>query len=605
MNTDKGSKKKWSVGRIIALSVFVVLVAAGSYLYTNFNHLLSDALMKSFNSSVISDVYELKFENLRVNLFEGSIRVFNVTIHPREKPLNEYPYINSSFSLNTENLLLEKVEIRTLLRDNRLILEKIQITKPEIEFLLNGARHVMLPFNDAKQKDSVKTKRPIESFRLKEFKLVDAAFHSNNSNKQREFYIKDLNISVQDLILSQKPGEYATAFSEVSLSIDSFNGDLKKDPIQHLSFADFKIGIDSLNMLLTLDTLTYRYNDFQTKVKDLDVQTADSIYHIAMKSFDLSYNKKSIEIEHVSFKPNVSHAVIQKDFRYQHTEFSGSIDKLHVKNLNFDSLVYVQKIFVDEIELKNVKAAIFKDKTKPADSTRTPEYLGQTIRKIKLPLEIKKLVASDVELENTERKPDKTEAKIKINKAKLKVHNITNLNMNDKLEIHAEARLNGLVPFNAKLAFSYDKPQFTFEGHMDRFKLPDLNPLIQAYTPAKIHDGIADEIKFKGVAEEKSASGSMRFLYHNLNVDLELKEQAKWKSSVIAFAANTALNSSNPAYQGLQPREVTFKIDRDMHKGFVNVIIKSVLNGLKETMIMNKENRKAYKESKKKAKGQK
>jgi hypothetical protein len=39
-----------------------------------------------------------------------------------------------------------------------------------------------------------------------------------------------------------------------------------------------------------------------------------------------------------------------------------------------------------------------------------------------------------------------------------------------------------------------------------------------------------------------------------------------------------------------------------MNKGFVNVIIKSVLNGLKETMIMNKENRKAHKESKEKSK---
>ena len=39
-----------------------------------------------------------------------------------------------------------------------------------------------------------------------------------------------------------------------------------------------------------------------------------------------------------------------------------------------------------------------------------------------------------------------------------------------------------------------------------------------------------------------------------------------------------------------------------MNKGFVNVIIKSVLNGLKETMIMSKENRKAHKEAVKKSK---
>jgi hypothetical protein len=36
-----------------------------------------------------------------------------------------------------------------------------------------------------------------------------------------------------------------------------------------------------------------------------------------------------------------------------------------------------------------------------------------------------------------------------------------------------------------------------------------------------------------------------------------------------------------------------------MNKGFVNILIKSVLNGLKETMIMSKENKKAYKQAKK------
>ncbi len=94
----------------------------------------------------------------------------------------------------------------------------------------------------------------------------------------------------------------------------------------------------------------------------------------------------------------------------------------------------------------------------------------------------------------------------------------------------------------------------------------------------------------------------MKFLYHDLEVDLELQDKAKWKSSVLAFAANTALHSSNPGSRDLPPREVQFHIERDVHKGFVNVIIKSILNGLKETMIMSKENRKTYKEAKKKSK---
>jgi len=42
-----------------------------------------------------------------------------------------------------------------------------------------------------------------------------------------------------------------------------------------------------------------------------------------------------------------------------------------------------------------------------------------------------------------------------------------------------------------------------------------------------------------------------------------------------------------------------------MNKGFINIIIKSLLGGLKETMLMSKENKKTYRAAKKKMKEQK
>ena len=42
-----------------------------------------------------------------------------------------------------------------------------------------------------------------------------------------------------------------------------------------------------------------------------------------------------------------------------------------------------------------------------------------------------------------------------------------------------------------------------------------------------------------------------------------------------------------------------------MNKAFVNLIIKSVLNGLKETLIMSKENKRDYREKKKELKKEK
>ncbi len=605
MNSDpRPARKRWPIVRIILASLLLILLVAGFYIYRNLNRLLSESLINSFNASVISDVYELKFDKLRVNVFRGSIEVIDASVLPRATPLKVYPYINSSLRLKAEQIELEGVAIRTLLKENRLLLNKILISKPEIEFLLNGKRHVMLPFKDttAAAHTQSGTKRPIESFGLVEFELTEASFHSINTNKQREFQVEGLTISVRDLLVGEHFGEYQTVLSSVSLSIGDFDGTLKQGPVQRLRFKDFNIGIDSLDLRLTLDTLTYQFHDFHTELNSLDIQTADSLFHISMDTFDLSYLDQSVKLNGISFTPNVSHAVIQKGFPYQHTEFSGTIATLQISALNFDSLLYAKKLFVDEILVDQLKATVFKDKTKPIDSARRPAYLGQTIRSISLPVQINQIKATNITLENTERKPDSSYAKVSINRARATVKNITNQAPGSSLVLSAEALLDNKVPFNAILNFSYSKPRFLYEVHFDKFNLSDLNPLIQAYTPAKINEGVADEISFVGVAEQTSATGTMKFLYHNLVIDLELHNQAKWKSAIIAFTANTVLNSSNPTAADLPPREVQFQIERDMTKGFVNVLLKSALNGLKETMIMSKENRKTYQEAKKKSK---
>lgn len=587
--------RKRPIKRVIAIVVASIVLIGAVFLYNNFNRLISDALLKSFDSSIASEVYELKFEKLLANPFEGTIRVYQVTMQPREKPIHEYSYINSSFRLQTEKLILENVEIFTLLRFKKLKLDKIVITKPDVELSLSGKRHIILPFKDSTSTDTTNTnkKKVFNSFLLNEFQLIEAAFHVTNEDKQREFNIYNFSITLRDLLITQQPGEYSASLDRVVVTLGKLTGNLQKGPFQSVSFKGFNIGVDSLEMHLTLDTLTYGFHDFSIGLRDLDVQTADSLFHLTTQSFAVSYRNKLIRLKGIDFTPNVSHAVLQKDHEFMHTEFSGRVKILELKQVNFDSLIYARKLFIDSIFLDSVKASIFKDKTKPLNKNRFPAYLGQTVSKISMPLRIGYVKATHLDLDNTEQKTDTTVANVIITKATLEVKNITNRSRASVLTMKADAWLENRAHFNTKLEFHYSKPQFEFEGSLKEFNLADLSPLIRAYTPAKITKGIADEISFSGTAEQTKAMGTMKFLYHDLEVDLELQDK-KWASSIIAFAANTVLDSSNPPSSDKPPKQVKFQIKRDMNKGFVNVVIKSLLNGLKETMVMSKENRKKY-----------
>jgi len=596
-------------GRKRLLWIMAIVVGGISltalYLYNNYNRLISEALMKSFNSNIASDVYELKFKKLNINFLAGNIKVNDVELAPREKPLKDYPYINSSFRLTTKKITLSNVEIFSLLRQNILKLDMVQIENPAIQFTISDVIPVFLPVPEA-TKDSVtdqqKEKKRLVVFSLKKFDLNNASFQVANSAKQRSLNVKEVNLSISDLLMDQNPGKDLISYSNLNFFVGEISGSLHKEKVKYLSLKDWELNIDSFKIRKINEKLVSKYKDIRLGLKALDLQTADSIFHLTIQSFDLSYKNRSMVIKNISFEPNISEEAMQKRFQFQNTQFSGKLGSLKISGLNFDSLLVRKKLLIDEIMLDSVEVAIFKDKTKPMDMKKFPVYLGQTIRRVGLPLEIKSVNATNVNLVNKERKPDASFATANINRATASVTNITNIDSTKLLSMHLNAYLENKVPFDVTLGFSYLKPQFSIDGSFEKFNLADLNNLLKEYTPAKINSGIVDAIKFSGTAYEKEATGTMKFLYHDLNVDLELKEKAKWKSSVLAFAANTVVASSNPTSADQPPKIVQYQVERDMNKSFVNITIKSALAGLKETVMMSKENRKAYNEKKKKAK---
>jgi hypothetical protein len=525
-------------------------------------------------------------------------------MQPREKPLNSYPYINSSFRLSTHKILLKNVQILDLLKKNTLQLDRIEILEPEVELNITDNIPIFFPFNDstvAASPDKKTGKKSIESFLLKEFDLADAALHVVNTAKQREIRVRKFSFSVRDMLIQQKLGKDEISYKNITISIGELSGKMQKEALKYVSFKDFSLSIDSLKIQKSIDTLIYRFSDYSTGIKNVDIHTADSTFHIMLQSFNLKYKDKSIQLDGFTFEPNVSHAVLQKKSPYQKTEFTVKVGALNITGLDFDALIYSKKLFIDQISIDKLDLSLYKDKNKPVDKNKFPQYLGQKITAIKLPLTVKNIKATNVNLYNEERKEDGKTAKVIVGRGTLEAKNITNQDPAGTLTLSASAYIENKVLLNLHVIFSYAAPQYSFTVKSGKFNLMDLNQLLLAYTPAKISKGIVDEISLSGTAYKTNATGTMKFFYHDLDVDMKLSEK-QWQNNVVAFAANTYLSSSNPPSDGSPAKIVQFKAERDMNKGGFNILLKSFLAGMKETMIMSKENKQAYKEAKKAAK---
>jgi hypothetical protein len=328
------------------------------------------------------------------------------------------------------------------------------------------------------------------------------------------------------------------------------------------------------------------------------MQTGDSIFHLTMQSFNLSYRDKAITLKGIAFKPNLSNAAMQRRNQYRSSVFSGNVGSLKLVGLNFDSLIYRDRVLIDEVEIDRATVNIFTDQTKPLDMNKFPQYPGQQVAGISLPIRVGYVKAKGLSLVNEEKTPTGA-GKIRIGRGDLSIRNFTNLSKAKPLTVDIDGVIEGVAHLKARAEFSYQTPSFTLHAQTGRFDLTGLNAMLTSYSPASVNKGVVDELSFTTHASLEGAEGEMKFLYHDLSVNLELEKKAKWKSNLLSWAANMVIPPSNPASEKAPPRVVNFKATRDRNKGFVNIIIKSMLAGFKETMIMSKENKKEFKQQKK------
>ena len=588
--------------RILFPSVIVVLALGSFYIYKNFNRLISNAIMQSFNSNVISDVYDLSFDHLNINIVTGEVKIRNVLIEPKKVPLQPYPYINSSFILQTKRIDLSHVDIYTLLKHNRLQVSTIEIEKPEISLQLKGRNHILFPFKagDKTAKAEIEIlKKYLDSYFLKEFILRDASLSMEDQYEGRSYKIGLLNISLSDIHLNQWPGVDSLSFRNADLGLKDFLIHSKSGSFKSIKSSSYQLLVDSFAIQQRPDTVVYQVADYKTRIQNWELVTSDSVYVLGAKDLELSKKEKALHIREVTMKPTLGHDQFNQLHKYQRELYSFSVKKVDLLSISFDSLRLYRTILVGQVLVDSADVLIYKDKTKEIDLKRFPQYPGQQLNSIGIPLKIKELKISESALEYQEKKTDGDLASVKIHRSNLTAQNISNQMPDAKLSLKLNGYLENKVQFDLALQFSYQRPEFSFSGSFKPFELKDLNPVIEAFAPTSIKNGYVDAIIFSGNGFKQKATGDMQFLYHDLGLMIDLKKFSRFKNSLITFAANNYLNSSNPVSADKAARVVKFDVERDSNKGFMNLIIKSIVSGLQETMLPSKQNRKMNRDTKK------
>jgi len=596
MTQKRVSKRK--LYRVLAIGMILLLVSV-VLAFWGVKSVLTSTFNNGFKNTLAAEVYELKFKKLEVNYFTGRIDILDVEMYPRETQLHHYAYINSSFRFVARKIVLQNVGIVKLLFAKKLDLDKIEIVEPDINFTIADVNLLFFPFRaiilNREEKD---IKLAIDTYVIKDLSMIDAHFHVVNVAKLREYDIQKVNIAVKEMTIDREEGRDKIAYQHFDFSLGEFAGQLKDKDLRDIHFQDFKARMDSLQLDETSDTLIYHFSNANTSMQNLDIETADSLYHITLESFHLHYRDKTGDFTKFSFKPNISDQAMARRYDYRKEVFRAKANSFHLTDMNFDSLIYAQKLEVKEVLLDSVSGSIYKDLTKPFPPHHRPKYLAQQVLGYSIPVSIQHIKVNNANLVNTEVKPDGSIGKANIKRGTLDIENVTNLPTTEKLNIRADAFLENTAHVYLKLEFNYDKSQYSLDGKIEPFEIPSLNPFINSYAPIRVTKGMVDGITFSGMVYNTYSSGTMKCLYHDLSFDMAMKDNANLKTIIKGIVAKTVINSSNPPSPNQPPRVVLFHFDRDMRTGFILMIVRSVFDGVQETLVMSKENKKLYQDKK-------
>jgi len=597
-NKRKNQKKSPQRKRIVSavlIGLFVLVSGSIFYVNANFNKLISARIFKLYNQSEAAKYYSLHFNKLRVNMLRMSVRVYGVHFSPLQNDHPEFFKENGSVEIEIGKIVLKNADIFDFISSNNIIIDAFKIKDSKIRIYKTGNKFQPFAFIKHKNEQNLlKINIVVQQININKAELI--YYKNNTTTAENHFHGFNLALSELSFIKEQS---FSFSFKKLTASIHDIS--YRESSGAYLSMKQFQFWMSNFQSQNKDDKFNYKFNDLGLQLTQAQFITADSIYTISARHIIIDKSKKQLHINQFYVHPNLSERSFTQRFKFQKLRSEVKIRSMLLSNIDINRLINNQSIYADSLIISEAKVKLSKSKRKPIDKRRFPHYLALQIKSIKIPLNIKVVQARNIDIVFNLEQEDGQKSLIHLNKIRGELHNVQNQRNSKPLTLNVQGNLEYKIPFSVQLIFSYARDQFSYSAEIFKSNLKSINKMIHSFAPIQIKSGTLHKIKVKGIARKGSSRGRMTFTYHNLNIQFENNQLTKNKlgNYLLSLVTNTYILSSNPIDTNLPAREVHFFAKRDRNKGFIHILVLSLLDGIKETVAPSRENRHRYKEEKK------
>ena len=506
--------------------LFLILLAVG-LLATAGAHFLSKYVEKKATEILLS--IPIKVSSVDANVLTRSIELTDVDWTQANDSLPQFPH-----HMLVKTVRLEGIKVYQLLKDKKLHIHKILFDGGEVQFNRN----------------------------LK-----------NNRSDREEKNLDLKEISIDRLVLKD-------VFTRVSAdSVGQYDG------IVNLTFENIALN----DVKHVRETGSYSVESFKALITHLNVLGEKEMYTTSVAKIFANSADGEIEIDSVLLVPKYSKYQFSRKIGRQVDRMNLLIPKIAIHGFAFPQLK--DSVFkTDLIEIKSANLHIYKDKRLPfIKETNTPLPIAM-IRGFKFDIAVDsiKLIDATITYEEFPEKGFHTGV-LTFEKLNATIDHVSNRNHypdHKQATLKATSYLMGKGLIKAEFSLPYGKAQvYNAKGSINNLALYRLNPILENLAFVSITSGRLNKLTFNFDYTDLKSTGNVLINYEDLKINSLTKEEDPEKNEIKTLVVNTLLKKNKDGNVDKEKRTGTIDFERDRRRAIFHYWWRSVLTGIKSTVI--------------------
>ena len=487
--------------------------------------------------------------SVNVNIFTQSISISDFDFNPSDSANNGDSTNNTPLKAQLKNIAIKNVSLYSLLVNKKLEIKEILITDGSIRF---------------SRKKSVKDDHNEQPKEIPINKIIIG-----------RIVLKNLNTTLANDSLTQCSGLLNMTLNNIQSSDTT--------------------GIDNIR--------AYNIKDLESKITHLLYNSADGFYQTHIAAIYLASNHEKLIIDSLVLLPRYSKFKFSRVAGKQVDRLKTFIPRIEITGLQYDhfrdSTFLASKIAIISAEIFS-----FRDKRMPFKETENKPLPIAAIKQFDFGIEVDTLQIKNSKVTYEEFPPDGFKSgKIVFENLQATLVNVSNKAYQNKphhatLEASAKIMGKGLIQASFTLPLDENK-QYHAKGKISQMSLLHLNPALENLAFIKIESGRLNTLNFDFDYNDKSSNGTLTINYEDLKITGLKKEKSHDESDIKTFLINTIVKNDKDKNVPTEKRTGAIEFERDRKRQIFNFWWKSLLSGIKASVLNADKDSRKSKNSKK------